>query len=95
MLHIISRSPLELSILDRIDNGDAVLFIDNAVLLLSQQGSMAGTLSRLQNRCRVYVLQEDLVIRGIHPDSLVTGIGEVDYPGFVKLTETNELIQSW
>ena len=95
MLHIISGSPITLSVLQRIDHGDAILFIDSAVLMLGESSSMAEQLKLMTNNNKLYVLAEDLLIRGIQPESLIPGIAEVDFQGFVKLTEANTLIQSW
>ena len=95
MLHIISSSTVSLAVLQRIDAGDAVLFIDNAVLMLNASGSLAEQLELMIPRSHLFVLTEDLHVRGVEPENLVPGIIGVDYQGFVKLTEANKLIQSW
>jgi tRNA 2-thiouridine synthesizing protein B len=95
MLHIISSAPISLSILRRIDAGDAVLFIDNAVLMLNENTDLTQQLIQLSKTARLHVLVDDLQIRGIDPKHLVAGITRVDYQGFVNLTVEHELIQSW
>ncbi len=95
MLHIISQSPLADAVFDRIDDGDVVIFIENAVLCLHRDGRFAELLNRKQKLIRMYVLLVDLEARGIALQKLVSGIEAVDYTGFVELTIENAVIQSW
>ena len=44
---------------------------------------------------RLYVLADDLEVRGIAVSELVTGIEVIDYAGLVALTVKNPVIQSW
>lgn len=95
MLHIISQSPIEKAILERIDTGDAVLFIENAVLALVEGGLLGSNLIQLQKKARLYTLAPDLEIRGIDGAKLVSGIEVIEYDGFVELTVEHAVIHSW
>jgi tRNA 2-thiouridine synthesizing protein B len=95
MLHIISHTPIEVAIFERIGPGDVVILIENAVLGALQQGALSGQLisSLCENRC--CVLNADLEIRGIGVEELVPGVEVMNYSGFVELTVQNPRIQSW
>jgi len=95
MLHLIFQSPIEIAILDRIDSGDDVVFLENSVLRILQKGSLNDSLIQLLKQSRLYVLVDDIEIRGIEADELVNGIEVIDYPELVSLTVKNPLIQSW
>ena len=95
MLHLIFQSPIEMVILERIDPGDDVVFLENAVLRLLQKGYLNEALTQLLKRSCLYVLSDDLVVRGIATDELVTGLEVIDYSGLVALTVKNPVIQSW
>lgn len=95
MLHLISQSPIETAVLERIDTGDSVVFMENAVLRILQNGNLAESLAGLLARNRLYVLSDELSVRGIRPDELVVGIEAIDYAGLVELTVKHPLIQTW
>ncbi len=96
MLHIIAKSPIQASILERIDAGDSVLFIRSAVQELLRNGALNEQLSQLlQNQSNLAALTTDLQARGILPGDLVEGVSVIDYPDFVELTIKHPLIQSW
>ncbi|MGZ8096960.1 MAG: sulfurtransferase complex subunit TusB [Methylosarcina sp.] len=95
MLHLISQFSAATPILERIDTGDSVVFLDNAVLRLLRNGNLEGNLTQLLLRNRFYVLADDLVMRGITTDELIKGIEVIDYPRLVALTVEHHLIQTW
>lgn len=95
MLHLISQSPIETAVLERIDTGDSVVFLENALLRILQNGDLSGNLVALLARNRLYVLSDDISIRGITADELVKGIEVIDYDGLVELTVRHCLIQTW
>jgi sulfur relay protein TusB/DsrH len=95
VLHLISQSLSDPSVLQRIAPDDAVLFMRNAVFGLLRHGRWAEQLQCLQRQCRLYVLQPDLEVRGIAVETLVAGIEPVDYNGFVALTVAHPAICSW
>ena len=95
MLHLIFQSPIDIAILERIDSGDDVVFLENAVLRILQNGSLSDTLTQLLKQNRLYVLADDIEVRGIVADELVNGIEVIDYSELVRLTVKNPVIQSW
>ena len=95
MLHLIFQSPIEAAILERIDTEDIVVFLENAVLRTLQKGSLSDTLMQLLKQNRLYVLVDDIEVRGIVADELVNGIELIDYSELVRLTVKNPVIQSW
>ena len=95
MLHLIFQSPIDIAILERIDSGDDVVFLENSVLRILQKGSLSDTLTQLLKRNRLCVLVDDIEVRGIVADELVNGIEVIDYPELVGLTVKNPVIQSW
>jgi len=92
MLHIISSPNLETAVLQRMDAGDSVLFIANAVFNLTKKNP---ALDQLIKNCKVYALQEDILVRGLNKDHLLQELETIDYSGFVRLVETNEWNHSW
>lgn len=95
VLHLISQSPIATAVLARIDTGDSVVFLENALLRILRNGDLSDSLSALLNKNRLYVLSDDLIIRGIAVDELVNGIEVIDYEGLVELTVKHRLIQTW
>jgi tRNA 2-thiouridine synthesizing protein B len=95
MLHLIFQSPVDIAILERIDTGDDVVFLENSVLRILQNGRLSDTLSQLLKRNRLCVLADDIEVRGIVADELVYGIDVIDYSELVRLTVKNPAIQSW
>jgi tRNA 2-thiouridine synthesizing protein B len=95
VLHLIFQSPIEIAILERIDSGDDVVFLENSVLRILQNGLLRDTLTQLLTRSRLYVLSDDIVVRGIATEELVEGIEAIDYAWLVALTVKNPVIQSW
>ena len=95
MLHLIFQSPIETAILERIDSGDDVLFLENAVLRILAKGSLGSVLTELVKHNRLFVLADDINVRGISATELVKGIEVIDYSEWVDLTVKNPIIQSW
>ncbi len=95
MLHLIFQSPIEAAILERIDSDDVVVFLENAVLRTLQNSIISNTLTNRLSNNRLYVLSDDIAVRGIAPHELVKGIEVIDYAGLVELTINNPVIQSW
>ncbi len=98
MLHLISQSPIDTAVLERIDSGDVVVFLENAVLRALQNSGISGisgTLTQKISSNRFYVLSEDIAVRGIAPDELIKGFEVIDYAGLVELTVNNPVVQSW
>lgn len=95
MLHLIFQSPIEAAVLERIDSGDVVVFLENAVLRILQNGLLSSALTQQLERNRLCALSDDLVVRGIVAEELVNGIEVIDYAELVELTVNNSVIQSW
>jgi tRNA 2-thiouridine synthesizing protein B len=95
MLHLIFQSPIDKAILERIDPGDEVVFLENSVLRILQNGSLGAALTQLLKQNRLCVLADDIKARGIVADELVSGVDVIDYSELVKLTVKNPVIQSW
>ena len=86
MLHLISQSPLEPSVLARIGIDDELVFLENAVLRLLNTGANHNTLAQLLKTHTLYVLADDLSVRGIAAEELISGIHIIDYSKLVALT---------
>ena len=95
MLHLISQSPIDKALLDRIDKGDDVVFVENAVLQILQNGHLSYLLTQLIKKNQLFVLADDILVRGITAKELVADIQVIDYSDLVDLTVKNKLIQSW
>jgi tRNA 2-thiouridine synthesizing protein B len=95
MLHLIFQSPIDMAILERIDSGDDVMFLENSVLRILQKGSLCDILTQMLKNNRLCVLGDDVMVRGIPADQLVQGIEVIDYAELVRLTVKNPLIQTW
>jgi len=95
VLHLIFQSPIETAILERIDSGDVVVFLENAVLRVLHNSRISDTLTQQLGSNRLCVLSDDIAIRGIVPAELVKGIEVINYAGLVELTINNPVIQSW
>lgn len=95
MLHLIFQSPVDTALLERIDSGDVAVFLENSVLRILQNSLLADRLEQQLNKNRLCVLADDLKIRGIATDELVTGIDVIDYAELVELTVIHQVIQSW
>lgn len=95
MLHLIFQSPVEIAVLERIDLGDVVVFLENAVLRVLQNSSTSETLTQQLKSNRLCVLSDDIAARGIAPDELIKGVEVINYAELVDLTVHNRIIQSW
>jgi tRNA 2-thiouridine synthesizing protein B len=95
MLHLIFQSPIDMAILERIDSGDDVMFLENSVLRILQKSSLCDFLTQMLKHNRLCVLGDDIMARGILADELVQGIEVIDYAELVRLTVKNPVIQSW
>ena len=95
MLHLIFQSPIDTAVLERTETGDAVVFIGNSVVMTLRQGVLAERLATLTQSRLLYVLSDDIVMRGIAHEALVAGVDVIDYSGLVALTLEHKVIQSW
>jgi tRNA 2-thiouridine synthesizing protein B len=96
MLHLLSQLPLQTAVIERIGSGDDVVLMDGAVCA-ALAGHSGNALLRqlLSQSCRIYALQEMLLVHGVEPLLLLSGVESVDYAGLVELTVQNPVIHSW
>ena len=95
MLHLIYQSPLETATLQRTACGDSLLFLENALFRLLKTSSQASEIEKISHTHPLFVLDNEIEIRGIDSSELVAGIKIIDYQGFVNLTVEHPLIQTW
>lgn len=96
MLHLIYQSPIDSSVVRRIESGDNVVFFENAVFRLNKESQQSSELEQmLANNVHLHVLSDELEIRGVNTDELVLGITVIDYSALVSLTEKNKIIRTW
>ena len=95
MLHLIYQSPLESATLQRIAISDSVLFMENALFRLLKSSRNASELEKMATLHSLFVLNDEIEIRGIDSNKLVTGVKVIDYQEFVTLTLKHRLIQTW
>ncbi|QUM75028.1 sulfurtransferase complex subunit TusB [Moritella sp. 24] len=95
MLHIFKSSPFSrntfIDSLAYLDDGDVVLFIQDAVVITASHHKYAKILQDLMPKVTFYTLTEDLDARGLKS---ILG-QQVSYPEFVNLTVSNSQIQTW
>ena len=98
-LNIINKSPFEKRSLDqclaRIASDDAVLLIEDAVVVALGGTSYEGDLKAAAAEKKMYVLTPDLEARGFSNKTVVDGFTEVDYEGFVALVTEHDRVHSW
>ena len=90
MLHIISN--ITPAILNRINQNDAVICLENAVLYLLKNNIHQEKLNTLK---QLYVLNEHIVERGLLKQDILEHIIIINYAEFVELTLKHYPIQSW
>lgn len=95
MLHLVFELSTDNAVLARLGEGDAVIFLENAVLRLLRAGNLNHTLSKLLAQHRLFVLTDELAVRGIQVDDLVQGIQAIDYAAFVALSVKHSVNHSW
>ena len=90
VLHLVNNSHKALAqCLRYCTAGDAILLIENGVT-----ACVAGPELLSQSDCQIYVLEDDLALRGLaatKPD----WINSVSYTGFVELAAQYPKCQSW
>ncbi len=94
ILHILNRPPSHSRVyrqaLDAMAEHDRLLLIEDAVT-----GALISQVEHFQSIAgRLYVLQEDLVSRGLD-SHCAEAVHIVDMEGFVRLTEEAEKTVSW
>lgn len=95
MLHIITTTTGHEVLLQRISHGDALLFVESAVLSLYKNAQTAQILSPHLQYFQCYALEADLLARGLAADKILAEVAVVDYQGFVALTVEHAVIKTW
>ena len=95
MLHLIYQSPLEIATLQRIADKDSVLFLENSLFQLLKKGASESLLKKNLRAQSLFVLKDEIQLRGIMKNELIDTIQVIPYKGFVNLTLENSLIQTW
>lgn len=95
MLHLVFQSPIESAVLERITSGDIVVFLESAVFCVLKTGVTADILSKSLKNIQIFVMTDDIAIRGIQQAELIPGIKVIGYSDLVKLTIENPLNTSW
>lgn len=98
-LNIVNKSPFEKRSLDqclsRMNNGDALLLIEDATVVAASGTSYTEQLTGAGKNSALFVLQPDLEARGFADKPLVDGFRSVDYKGFVALAAEYDRVHSW
>ena len=95
MLHIISTSTGLEVLFGRLAKGDVVIFVENAVLCLHKSSQFAEKLLQWCQSQQCYVLEADIVARGLAPDDILSEVIPANYQRFVMLTVENKVIKTW
>lgn len=94
MLHLVFESSPEPIVLERIDQGDDVVFIGMSVQRLISR-AYKEKIKGLGKEIKCYALQDALLIHGIETSEFPDNIEIIGYPDLIRLTTVNDVIHSW
>lgn len=98
-LHTVNKSPFErtalASALRHVRPGDALIMIEDAVVGACKAGANAAMIEGAAKDVEIYVLEPDLLARGIARTDIAECARVVDYGGFVDLVAKHSRTQSW
>lgn len=98
MLHIVNKSPLERNALDSAlrlaEAGSTILLIEDAIYAVTKGNQAESKVKEAMKSCTVCALWPDLEARGMQ-DTVIDGVKQVDYSGFVDLVADNKNVMSW
>jgi tRNA 2-thiouridine synthesizing protein B len=99
VLHLVSKSPADSRALERCllraGREDAILLIQNGVYCALRRSPASAFLIAAVRAGRVFVLADDLRMRGLEPDEICEDIAMIDYAGFVDLAARFPRSASW
>lgn len=95
MLHIINHYPIEPESLANTNNGDTVIFTDNAVYAIQENGLDANWLQRTFAHINLCARKADLMLRNISYNDLRNGVTILDDIDFQSVTTQEAAIRSW
>ena len=95
VLHIVAVNAGHAVLFERIGQGDAVIFIGDAVLALHKNATHNESLLQCCQDKECYVLAADLHLRGLTAVDILTQLTLLTYPEFVRLTIEYDVIKTW
>ncbi|WP_423906960.1 sulfurtransferase complex subunit TusB [Candidatus Spongiihabitans sp.] len=99
MLHTVNKSPFEKNSFNTslrlAKKGSDILLIEDAVYAALKDSAIEKAVKQAVTMHSIYVLEPDLMARGLQPARLIKGIQIVGYEGFVDLAVKNDKVQSW
>jgi len=99
MLHTVNKSPYEkntlASCLRLACEKSDILLIEDGVYACVFGGEFSQIMEKALEKHRIYVLEPDLLARGVSISNVIAGIEIVDYEGFVTLTVENDSVHAW
>ena len=95
MLHLIFQSSEVDALLERIEAGDAVVFLGSSIFRLIGRGSLAKVLTQSAKTCYLCALSDDLAMFGIDRVDLADGIVPIEYAEWVELAVKHKQSLSW
>jgi len=98
MLHIVNKSPLDRTALDSAlrmaKPGSTILLIEDGVYGVTKGNKAEGAIKEAMKTVSISALWPDLEARGMQ-DTVIDGIKQVDYNGFVDLVAESKSVMSW
>ena len=98
MLHIVNKSPLDRNALDSAlrmaKAGSTILLIEDGIYAVTKGNKAEGAIREAMKTVTVSALWPDLEARGMQ-DTVIDGIKQVDYNGFVDLVAESKTVMSW
>lgn len=98
MLHIVNKSPLDRNALDSAlrmaKPGSTILLIEDGVYAVTKGNKVEAMVKAAMKNCTVSALWPDLEARGMQ-DTVIDGVKQVDYSGFVDLVADSNSVMSW
>lgn len=92
MLHLVNKSPFNTTALESAvrfaKKGSPVLLFEDGVYAVQAGTALADRMAGIAGDFDVYVLKEDLQMRGIA--NIIDGVKEINYPDFVDLVEQHK-----
>ncbi len=98
MLHILRHAPGQAIFdraLDSLSPGDALLLIEDAAYALLPGTDSARALRSLAQQMQLYVLEQDLLARGLSAEASPPGAQHIDYLRMVEVCVAQPKVLSW
>lgn len=90
-LHTVNKRQMLAQCLKSVKKNDSILLFENGVYAaLSGEFPDSNSIT-----VTVFVLEEDLIARGLAQQTLTPGITRINYSDFVKLTEQHKNFCAW